>query len=139
MSNENYQKRVQLIEAIRRGQEPLWNNPQGGLTETTSDQANIQNLQKKGIEKNTPISHLMDESSYNTEQLKHASQILIAELTMQQVTPSLNHEKLTSSISAAMPELVDAILRDTPIQPEGLVLTAVAGAQVQANQTMPHV
>ena len=138
--NGELQQKKQFLETIRRGQEPLWNDPRRGFSIDPSDRNTVSSLQRESINQNVPISHLLDDSSYNHETLRDALITLVYEMNELEVDPNMDPLKLAKQLGQVLPDLINNTLKQNQgyfptlggrLAASPLVLSLVGGALIQ--------
>jgi len=104
-------QKLQLAEAIRRGQEPLWNEPLRGLKPSLAGEASIKEKQKEGFSQNLPVSYLLDESDYDVQSLTRAMMTLVYEVHELEIDTEADPVKLVNQLGELLPELIGHILK----------------------------
>jgi len=129
-----------LYEAILHGQSPLWNDPRQGLTMHWNPETDLESLQKAGLKENTPISSLLDSSSYDMEIILDAFRTLVHELSEIGLFKGISPNAFIESLIEGIPVILDNVLRNEQIniQPNGLkesaspeILSMMGGALIQ--------
>ena len=79
LNSPSFQKNSELLLAIKRGQQPLWEEKNHGfLNPLTTSQ--VQEYQKKGIENETAIAGFLNNTHYDMISIRNAYSSLLAEL-----------------------------------------------------------
>lgn len=102
-------QQVKILEALQRGQEPLWNDPARGLA--SGSEAQLSSLQEKSLKQNIPISHILDESSYSLDKLRQALATLIYEVNELGVDPDMDPLSLVKQLDGVLQEIIGSALR----------------------------
>jgi len=138
--DEDIEAKIQLLEALRRGQEPLWDDPRRGFTPDFLTSEEFKALQEMSVVQDTPMSYYLDDSQYNLGQLKNALATLMFEVNEMEIDEGLDPIKLVSDLKGVLPELLKNVLRIDPNYFEALsvklgvspvVLSMVGGALIQ--------
>ena len=134
------ESKIQLLDSLKRGQEPLWDDPGRGFTPDFLASEEFKSLQEMGVVQDTPLSYYLDYSKYNLALLKKALASLILEVNEMEIEADLDPNKLLSDIEEGLPELVRNVLRVDPEYFETLsmelgvspmVLSVIGGALIQ--------
>ena len=134
------ESKIQLLDSLKRGQEPLWDDPGRGFTPDFLASEEFKSLQEMGVVQDTPLSYYLDYSKYNLALLKKALASLILEVNEMEIEADLDPSKLLSDIEGGLPELVRNVLRVDPEYFETLsmelgvspmVLSVIGGALIQ--------
>jgi transcription elongation factor Elf1 len=137
---EEIETKIQLIEALRRGQEPLWDDPGRGFTPDFLTSEELKSLQEMSVIQDTPMSYYLDETQYNLALLKKTLTSLIHELNEMEIDADLDPKKLMRDLENVLPELIRNVLKVDPDYFKALssklgvspvVLSMVGGALVQ--------
>ena len=138
--DENIETKIQLLEALRRGQEPLWDDPGRGFTPEFLTSEEFKSLQDMSVVQDTPMSYYLDDSQFNLGLLKKALATLMFEVNEMEIEESLDPMQLVSDLEGVLPELVKNVLRVDPNYFQALsvalgvspvVLSMVGGALIQ--------
>jgi transcription elongation factor Elf1 len=138
--DEDIEAKIQLLEALRRGQEPLWDDPGRGFTPDFLTSEEFKALQEMSVVQDTPMSYYLDDSQYNLGLLKNALATLMFEVNEMEIDEGLDPIKLVSDLKGVLPELLRNVLRVDPNYFEALsvklgvspvVLSMVGGALIQ--------
>ncbi len=136
----NMQQIVILLESIKRGQEPLWDDPRRGLNLELPDQDQMNAAQLESLNQNIPVSRILNASSYDLEVLKKAVTLLVYEAVELEIDPSADPIKIVNQIFDVLPEIIDNVLRQNhqyfntlgeEISVSPLMLSMIGGALVQ--------
>ena len=138
--DEDIETKILLLEALRRGQEPLWDDPGRGFTPEFLTSEVFKALQEMSVVQDTPMSYYLDDSHYNLNLLKKALTTLIFEVNEMEIDEALDPNKLVSDLEGVLPELVRSALRVDPNYFQALsetlgispvVLSMVSGTLIQ--------
>lgn len=133
-------QKLQLAEAIRRGQEPLWDVPLRGLKPSLSGETSIKEKQKEGFSQNLPVSYLIDESDYDIQNLTRALMTLVYEVHELEIDTEADPVELVNQLGELLPELIGHVLKSdhgyfeslsVRLGVSSLVLSMVGGALLQ--------
>lgn len=105
------EQKLQLYEAMKRGQEPLWNEPLRGLQPASAPDASIKERQKEGFSRNLPVSHLLDATDYDLQSLRKALITLVYEVHDLEIDPDAEPVSLVNGLSEALNDLIVPVLR----------------------------
>jgi transcription elongation factor Elf1 len=139
-TDEEMDTKIQLIEALRRGQEPLWDNPGRGFAPDFVTSEEFKALQEMSVVQNTPMSYYLDDSQFNLTLLKKALSTLMFEVNEMEIEEGFDPTRLVNDLEGALPELIKNVLRVDPNFFEALsvkmgvspvVLSMVGGALLQ--------
>ncbi len=135
-----FQQKKKVLEAIRRGQEPLWHDPQRGFVfDPTVDEA-LSSMLEESLRLNTPLSLIIDESHYDQEILRRGLITLVYEVGEMGVDTEMDPMNLVERLGAALSELVSIVLGGNPEPMEDLagrlgvspvVLSIIGGSLLQ--------
>lgn len=109
--NVDMKQKKTFLESIVRGQESLWNDPKRGLIIDPTEGDFLVSLQKEGLERNVPISHLLDYSSYNLENLGNALINIVYELYELDFDSDVDPVFLVNKMGGVLPETVNNVLK----------------------------
>lgn len=135
-----YPRKMKILEAMRRGQEPLWGDPLRGLINDPANDEYLGSMQAESIKQNTPLSWIMDDSHYNTETLRRALVTLVYEVIELGMDAELDHMSLLKQLDGLMPELVNNFLKGNSeyitdlaerLGVPSIVLSFIAGSLLQ--------
>lgn len=138
--SEAHLQKKNFFEAVRRGQEPLWDDPSRGLLFEWIDKDNIEKLQRKSLEQNSPISYFLDDSSYNQEIMKKTLISIIFELNELEINKDIDPIKLVNCVGENLSELIRNVLKRIPgyfqkfgenIDTSPILLSMIGGAIIQ--------
>ena len=138
--DEDIETKILLLEALRRGQEPLWDDPGRAFTPEFLTSEVFKALQEMSVVQDTPMSYYLDDSHYNLNLLKKALTTLIFEVNEMEIDEALDPNKLVSDLEGVLPELVRSALRVDPNYFQALsetlgispvVLSMVSGTLIQ--------
>lgn len=107
-------QKIKILEAIRRGQEPIWDDPKRGLTFDPAKDEIFSTIQTQSIQSNTPLSMIVDGSSYSLEILKRSLITLVYEVSELGLVSELDPMNLVKQLDMVLPELVSNALTDNP-------------------------
>jgi transcription elongation factor Elf1 len=138
-SNSVHGKLV-LYEAILHGQSTLWNDPRQGLTIHWNPETDLDSLQRASLKENTPISSLLDSSSYDMEIILDAFRTLVHELSEIDLFKGISLNAFIDSLTGSIPVILDNVLRNEQnniqlnrlkesVSPE--ILSMMGGALIQ--------
>ena len=142
--DEDIETKIQLLEAIRRGQEPLWDDPGRGFTPDFLTSEEFKALQEMSVFQDTPMSYYLDDSQYNLPLLKKTLATLIFEVNEMEIEPDFDPRRLVSDLEGVLPELVRNVLKVDPdyfralseeLGVSSVVLSMVGGALIQPSMT----
>jgi formate dehydrogenase maturation protein FdhE len=105
------QHSIKLLESIRSGQEPLWNDPRRGFAIDPSDKDTLTSLQRESLNQNVPLSHLLDDHSFNFETLRQTLITLVYEMNELEIDPSIDPLKLVKRLDEILSDLIMNVLR----------------------------
>lgn len=134
------ESKIQLLDSIKRGQEPLWDDPGRGFTPDFLASEEFNSLQETGVVQDTPLSYYLDDSKYDLALLKKALASLAFEVNEMEIEADLDPARLVSDMEEVLPELVRNVLRVDPEYFEALslkmgvspmVLSIIGGALIQ--------
>jgi len=143
-SDEEIQTKVKLLEALRRGQEPLWGDPGRGLKPDYLKSDEYKGLQEMSVLQDTPMSYYLDASHYNLGLLKKALGTLVYEVKEMEIDPDLDPLKLAADMEKVLPDLIGNVLRIDPgyiaalssrLGVSSVVISMVGGALIQPSMT----
>jgi len=129
-----------LLESIKCGQEPLWDDTRRGLAIDPKDPETISSLQTRSLDQNVPLSHLLDDSSYNKETLRKALITLVYEMNELEIDPDMDPLDLVKQLSGDLPDLIANVLKQNQayfsilgdrVAVSPLVLSLIGGALIQ--------
>ena len=132
--------KVQLINSLRRGQEPLWDDPGRGFTSEYLASDELKSLQEMSVVQDIPMSYYLDDAKYNLVLLKEALASTVLEVNEMEIEVDLDPIKLVRDMEMILPQLVRTVLRvnleyfETLSNESGVppvVLSIVGGALVQ--------
>jgi len=132
--------KILLAEAIRRGQDPLWDVPLRGLSQSLAGEKSIREKQEEGFSQNLPVSYLLSESDYDIQSLKRALVTLFYEVHNLEIDSETDHIELVNNLGKVLPEMIVHVLRADQEYFESLarrldaslvVLSMVSGALLQ--------
>lgn len=135
-----YSQKVKILEAIRRGQEPLWDDPLMGLINDPAKDEYLGSMQAESIKQNTPLSQIMDDSHYNMGTLRRALVTLAYEVFELGMDAEHDHMSLLKQLDGLMPELVNNVLKGNSeylmdlakrLRVPSMVLSFIAGSLLQ--------
>jgi formate dehydrogenase maturation protein FdhE len=104
-------QKLQLAEAIRRGQEPLWDVPLRGLKPSLEGEASIKEKQKEGFNQSLPVSYLLDEDDYDVQSLTRALMTLVYEVHELEIDTEADPVELVNRLGDLLPELIGHVLK----------------------------
>ena len=139
-SDEEIQTKIQLLEALRRGQEPLWDDPGRGLKPDYLKSDEYKELQEISVLQDTPMSYYIEASQYDLGLLKNALNALVHEVNEMEIDLDLDPLNLVADLENDLPELIRNLLRVDPGYIEALssrlgvssvVISMVGGALIQ--------
>jgi formate dehydrogenase maturation protein FdhE len=134
------QHKIMFLESIRRGQEPLWNDPRRGLAIDPSDKDTLTSLQRESLNQNLPFSLLLDDSSFNHENLRQALITIVYEMNELEIEPDMDPYNLVKQLSGGLPDLIVNVLKQNQgyfsilgdrVAVSPLVLYLIGGALIQ--------
>jgi transcription elongation factor Elf1 len=102
---------MKILETIRRGQDPLWDDPLRGLINDPAKDENLGSMQAESIRQNTPLSRIMNDSHYNLETLRRALVTLVYEVIELGMDAGFDPMSLLKQLDGLMPELVNNVLK----------------------------
>lgn len=105
-----FPRKMKILEAIRRGQEPLWDDPLRGLIYDPARDKRLGSMQAESIKQNTPLSQIMDDSHYNMGTLRRALVTLVYEVIELGMYAEHDSMSLLKQLDGLMPELVNNVL-----------------------------
>lgn len=103
-------RKMKILEAIRRGQEPLWDDLLRGLIYDPARDERLGSMQAESIKQNTPLSQIMDDSHYNMGTLRRALVTLVYEVIELGMDADHDPMSLLKQLDGLMPELVNNVL-----------------------------
>lgn len=106
-----FPRKMKILEAIRRGQDPLWDDPLRGLINDPAKDENLGSMQAESIRQNTPLSRIMNDSHYNLETLRRALVTLMYEVIELGMDAGFDPMSLLKQLDGLMPELVNNVLK----------------------------
>lgn len=139
-NTEKLQQQLQLYDAMKRGQEPLWNEPLRGLKKTSGLDVSIKERQKEGFNQNLPVSHLLNASDYDFQILRKALVTLMYEIHDLEINSIVEPTNFVSGLAEALNDLIEPILKaehdyfeklSGSLGVSSVVLSIVGGALLQ--------
>ncbi len=133
-------EKLVLYEIIINGQSPLWNDPRQGLRLRWNPEKDIESLQRASLKGSTPISCLLDSSSYDTEIVLKAFKTLVHGLNeiglLKGISPNAFIEVLIGSIPAILEDVlgneqIDVQLNGVKESVSSETLSMIGGAMIQ--------
>ena len=104
-------QKMKILEAIKRGQEPLWDDPLRGLIRDPALDEGLGSMQAKSIRQDAPLSRIMDDSHYNLETMRRALVTLMYEVIELGMDAGFDPMSLLKQLDGLMPELVNNVLK----------------------------
>jgi transcription elongation factor Elf1 len=104
-------QKMKILEAIKRGQEPLWDDPLRGLTRDPALDDVLDSMQAKSIRQDAPLSRIMDDSYYDLETLRRALVTLVYEVIELGMDAGFEPMCLLKQLDGLIPELVNNVLK----------------------------
>ncbi len=135
-----YPQKMKILEAIRRGQEPLWDDPLRGLVYDPAKDERLGSMQAESIRQNTPLSWLMDDSHYNLGTLRRALITIVYEVIELGMDAEHDTMSLLKQLDGLTPELVNNVLKGNSdyltdlaerLGVPSIVLSFIAGSLLQ--------
>jgi formate dehydrogenase maturation protein FdhE len=105
------QQKMKILEAIKRGQEPLWDDPLRGLIRDPALDESLDSMQAESIRQDAPLSRIIDDSYYNLETLRRALVTLVYEVIELGMDAGFDSMSLLKQLDGLMPELVNNVLK----------------------------
>jgi len=132
--------KLALYETILHGQSPLWNDPRQGLTKHWNIETDLESLQRASLKENTPISSLLNHSSYDMDVILEAVRTIVHELSEIGLFKGISQNAFIESLIGSIQVILDNVLRNEQIRiklnglkesvsPE--ILSMIGGALVQ--------
>jgi transcription elongation factor Elf1 len=131
---------MQFLETIKRGQEPLWNDTRRGLAIDPADRDAMRSLETESLNRNVPLSHLLNDSYYDLETLRNALITLVYEMNELEIDPNMDPLALAKQLGGALPDIINNALKQNQgyfsilgdeLAVSPLVLSLIGGALIQ--------
>jgi len=138
--NAELRQKMQFLETIKRGQEPLWNDTRRGLVIDPADRDAMRSLENESLNQSVPLSHLLDDSYYDLETLRNTLITLVYEMNELEIDPNMDPLTLVKQLGGALPDIINNVLKQNQsyfsilgdkLAVSPLVLSLIGGALIQ--------
>jgi formate dehydrogenase maturation protein FdhE len=110
-STKKLQQKLQLNDALKRGQEPLWNEPLRGLQKASALNVLIKERQKESFNRNLPVSHLLNASDYDLQILRKALITLMYEIHDLEIDSNVEPTSIVNGLAEVLNDMIEPILK----------------------------
>jgi formate dehydrogenase maturation protein FdhE len=108
--NVDLEVKMQLLDSITKGQDPIWNDPNRGLVNSLGSDLWTKKIEES-YQTNTPLSQMMDESYYRIDLLKVSFNRLYQEVENLSILPNISTQEIFEKTIKVLPEVINGALK----------------------------